>query len=110
MYYLKEQKEKHKTLAQLHANFAPVLPVLLHIAIDFLCTAEDDDVESSAQLLLECQNSIRDLCSVLFEFFGKQIVQPCRDLFEKATSLSVSQSAASTFLTQVESDAACATA
>ena len=51
MHYSKEQKEKVKTLAQFHTDFAPVLQVLLHTAIDFLCTLEDDDVESSEQLL-----------------------------------------------------------
>ena len=55
-------------------------------------------------------SSTRDLCSVLFNFFGKQIAQPRRDLFEKATGLSMSHSAAPRFLTQVESDAACAMA
>ena len=58
-------------------------------------------------MLFECQNSTRDLCSVLFEFFGKHIVQPRCDIFEKATGLSVPQPAALGFLTQVESDAAC---
>ena len=47
---------------------------------------------------------------MLFDFLGKVIVQPRRDIFEKATGLSVSQSAALGFLTQVESNAACAMA
>ena len=90
MYYSKEQKEKDKTLAQLHTDFAPVLQVLLHTAIDSLRTIEDDDVQSPEQLLSELQSSTQDLCSVLFEFLGKVIVQPCCDLFQKATGLSVS--------------------
>ena len=69
MYYAKEQKEKDKTPAQLHTDFAPVLQVLLPIAIDSLRTTEDDDVQSSEQLLSECQRSTRDLCSFLFKFF-----------------------------------------
>ena len=99
-----------KTLAQLHTDFAPVLQVLLYTAIDSLRTTEDDDVQSREQLLSELQSSTQDLCSVLFEFLGKVIVQPRRDIFEKATGLSVSQPAAPGFLTQVESDAACAMA
>ena len=98
MYHSKEQKEKDKTLAQLHTDFAPVLQVLLHTAIDSLRTTEDDDVQSPEQLLSECQSSTRDLCLVLFEFLGKIIIQPRRDIFEKATSLFVSQSAAPGFL------------
>ena len=45
------------TLAQFHTGFAPVLQVLLHTAIDSLHTTKDDDVQSSAQLLSECQSS-----------------------------------------------------
>ena len=45
---------------------------------------------------------------MLFEFLGKCIVQPRRDIFEKVTGLFVSQSAGPSFLTQVEFDAACA--
>ena len=47
---------------------------------------------------------------MLFESLGKNIVQPCRDIFEKVTGLSMSHSAAPSFLTQVESDAICAIA
>ena len=54
MCYSKEQKEKDETLARLHSDFAPVLQILLHNAIDSLRTTEDDDVQSSAQLLSEC--------------------------------------------------------
>ena len=47
---------------------------------------------------------------MLFEFFGKTIVQPHRDLFEKATGLSVSHSTSPGFLTKAESESAMATA
>ena len=43
---------------------------------------------------------------MLFEYFGEHIVQPCRDLFEKATRMKVSQSSDTRFLTQVEATAA----
>ena len=99
MYYWKEH----------HSKELQVLQVLLHTAIDSLRTTEDDDVQSSAQSLSECQSSTRDLCLVRFEFFGKRIVRPC-DIFEKATVLSLSQLAALGFLAQVESNAACAIA
>ena len=110
MYHSKEQKEKDKTLAQFHTDFAPMLQVLLHTTIDALRTTNDDDVQSPEQLLSKCQSSTRDLFLVLFEFFGKHIVQTRREIFEKATGLSLSQSAALVFLRQVESDAACAIA
>ena len=45
-----------------------------------------------------------------FEFLGKTIVQPRRDLFEKATGLSVSHSTRSCFLIRAESESAMATA
>ena len=61
-------------------------------------------------LLSECQNSAFDLCQMLFEFLGKTIVQPRRDLFEKATGLSVSHFTSSSFLTRAESESAMATA
>ena len=57
MYYSKEQKEKDNTLAQFHTDFAPVLHILLHTAIDSLCTTDNDDVQSPEQLLSECQSS-----------------------------------------------------
>ena len=43
---------------------------------------------------------------MLFENYGKIIVQPWCDLFEKATSLRVSQSSAIGFMTRVKADAA----
>ena len=43
---------------------------------------------------------------MLLEYFGKHIVQPRRDLFEKATKMKVSQSSDTGFLTQVEATAA----
>ena len=50
------------------------------------------------------------LCQILFDFFGKIIVQPRRDLFQKATGLSVSHNTSSGFLTGAESESAMATA
>ena len=43
---------------------------------------------------------------MLFKYFGKVIAQPRRDLFEKATSLRVSQSSSMGFMTRVEAEAA----
>ena len=43
---------------------------------------------------------------MLFEYYGKFIAQPCRDLFEKATHLRVSQSSSTGFMTRVEAEAA----
>ena len=43
---------------------------------------------------------------MLFEYFGKHIVQARRDLFEKATRMKVFQSSDTGFLTQVKANAA----
>ena len=43
---------------------------------------------------------------MLFEYYGKHIVQPRRDLFEQATKMQVSFSANTGFLTRVEAAAA----
>mgnify|MGYP001047692992 CR=1 FL=1 len=43
---------------------------------------------------------------MLFEYYGKVIAQPRRDLFSKATGLRVSQSSDTGFMTRVEADAA----
>ena len=43
---------------------------------------------------------------MLFEYFGKHIVPPRRDLFEKATRMKVSQSSHTCFRTQVKAAAA----
>ena len=61
---------------------------------------------TTEQLLEECQQSSDELCTMLFEYFGEHIVQPCRDLFEKATRMKVSQSSDTRLLTQVEATAA----
>ena len=34
LYYNREQKEKSKALVQVHTDFAPVLPVFFHTALD----------------------------------------------------------------------------
>ena len=74
---------------QMHTDFALVLQVLFHVALDACCSP--DGVNVFAESLLEdCQQSIKDLSTMLFEYFGEVIAQPHRDLFEKATSLWVS--------------------
>ncbi len=107
-YYSVEQKSKDDALVKLHKEFAPVLQVLLHTSLQTL--REPDDTHSAETLLSEVQNSAFDLCQILFEFFGKIIVQPRRDIFQKATGLSVSHNTSSGFLTGAESESAMATA
>ena len=107
-YYSVEQKSKDDALVKLHKEFAPVLQVLLHTSLQTL--REPDDTHSAETLLPEVQNSAFDLCQILFEFFGKNIVQPRRELFQKATGLSVSHNTSSGFLTGAESESAMATA
>ena len=41
---------------------------------------------------------------MLFEYYGKVIAQPRRDLFSKATGLRVSQSSDTGFMTRVEAE------
>ena len=73
----------------MHTDFAPVLQVLFHAALN--ASQSPDGVNVSAESLLEdCQQSIEDFATMLFEYYGKIIVQPHCDLFEKATSLWVS--------------------
>ena len=91
--YKKDQLEKDKELVQMHTDFAPVLQVLFHASLDAFRTPDGAGL-SAEKLLEECQQSIEDLSTVLFEYYGKIIVQSRRDLFEKATSLRVSQSSA----------------
>ena len=107
-YYSVEQKSKDDALVKLHKEFAPVLQVLLHTSLQTL--REPDDTHSAETLLSGVQNSAFDLCQILFEFFGKNIVQPRRELFQKATGLSVSHNTSSGFLTGAESESAMATA
>ena len=71
-YYSVEQKSKDDALVKLHKEFAPVLQVLLHTSLQTL--REPDDTHSAETLLPEVQNSAFDLCQILFEFFGKNIV------------------------------------
>ena len=107
-YYSVEQKSKDDALVKLHKDFAPVLQVLLHTSLQTL--REPDDTVSAETLLSDVQNSAFDLCQILFEFFGKTIVQPRREIFQKATGLSVSHNTSSGFLTRAESEAAMTTA
>ena len=51
-YYSKEQKEKDDALVKLHKDFAPVLQVLLHTALQTL--REPGNTVSSDTLLSEC--------------------------------------------------------
>ena len=88
----------------MHTDFALVLPVPFHTALD--CFRTPTDGLTTEQLLEECQQSSEDLCTILFECFGKHIVQPCHDLFEKATQMKVSWSSDTGFLTQVKVNAA----
>ena len=105
LYYSKQQLEKDKELMQMHTDFAPVLQVLFHTALDAFRTP--DGVNVTAESLLEdCQRSIEDLSTMLFEYYGKVIVQPRRDLFSKASGLRVSQSFDTGFMTRVEAEAA----
>ena len=107
-YYSKEQKEKDDALVKLHKDFAPMLQVLLHTTLQTL--REPEGTVFVDTLLSECQRSTFDPCQILFEFLGKTIVQPRRDLFEKATGLSVSHFTSPSFLTRAESESAMATA
>ena len=94
----------------MHTNFAPLLQVLFHAAVDAFRSPSDGAGVTTESLLEDCQQSIEDLATMLFEYYGKTIVQPRRDLFKKATSLRVSQSLAPGFMTRVEADAAMETA
>ena len=47
---------------------------------------------------------------MLFEYYGKVIAQPRRDLFSKASGLQVAQSSDTGFMTKVEAEAAMDTA
>jgi hypothetical protein len=90
---------------QMHTDFAPVLQVLFHAALDAFRSPNGVNV-SAESLLEECQQSIEDLSTMLFEYYGKVIAQPRRDLFSKATGLRVAQSSDNGFMTRVEADAA----
>ena len=74
----------------MHTDFAPVLQVLFHAALDAF-RSPDGAIVSTESLLEDCQQSIEDLATMLFEYYGKIIIQPRRGLFEKATSLRVSE-------------------
>ena len=60
MYYNKQQKEKDDALVKLHKDFALVLQMLLHIALQTL--KEPDDTVFANTLLSKCQSSTSDLC------------------------------------------------
>ena len=89
----------------MHTDFAPVLQVLFHAALNAFRSPDGVNV-STESLLEECQQSIEDLSTMLFEYYGKVIAQPCRELFSKATGLRVAQSSDTGFMTRVEADAA----
>ena len=94
--------------ARLWCKCASTLPqyskCFFHTALD--CFRTPTDGLTTEQLLEECQRSSEDLCTMLFEYFGKHIVQPRRDLFEKATKMKVSESCDTGFLTHVEASTA----
>ena len=73
---------------QMHTDFALVLWVLFHAALDTFRSPNGAHV-SAESLLKDCQQSIEDLATMLFEYYGKVIVQPRRDLFSKAFGLRV---------------------
>ena len=69
----------------MHTDFAQLLQVLFLTELDAFRTP---DAEISAkQLLEECQQSTKDLCTMLLEYFVKHIVLPCHDIFEQATQV-----------------------
>ena len=72
---------------QMHTDFALVLQVLFHTALG--CFRTPADGSTTERLLEECQKSSKHLCTMLFEYFGKHIVRPHRDQFEKATRMKV---------------------
>ena len=75
LYYSKPQLEKDKELMQMHTDFAPVLQVLFHAALDAFRSPDGVNV-SAESLLEECQQSIEDLSTMLFECYDKVIAQP----------------------------------
>ena len=106
--------EKDKELVQMHTSpqyfrYSPIIIIMSHAALDAFRSPDGAGV-SAKSLLEECQQSIEDLATVLFGYYGKIIAQPRRDLYEKATSLRVSQSSAPGFMTRVEAEAALETA
>ena len=62
-------------------------------------------VVSAESLLEDHQQSIEDLSTMLFEYYGKVIIQPCCDLFSKASGIQVSQSSDTGFMTRVKANA-----
>ena len=105
LYYSKQQLEEDERLVQMHTDFAPVFEVLFNVVLDAFRSPDSVNV-SAESLLRDCHQSIEDLSTMLFEYFGKFIAQPRRDLFEKGTSLRVSQSSSTRFMTRVEAEAA----
>ena len=90
----------------MHTDFAPVLQVLFHAALDAFRSPSDGAGLSAEKLLEDCQQSIEDLATMLFEYYGKIIAQPRCGLFFKASGLRVSQPSDTGFMTRVEAEAA----
>ena len=103
----KEQKEKGKILVQLHTNFLASLQVLFHqmaqlarheaptkegfASLDSLPPSSPRALQSSGCRHCRVVHSVdRDLVAALLEFYSKAIMQPRRELFEKATGLPTS--------------------
>jgi hypothetical protein len=65
----------------MHTDFSPVFQVLFHAALDAFRSPDGANV-STESLLKDCQQSIKDLATMLFEYYGKVIVQPSHDLLQ----------------------------
>ena len=59
----------------MHTDFASVLEVLFHAALDAFRSLDGASL-SAEKLLEECQQSIEDLATISFEYFGKTSFNP----------------------------------
>ena len=106
LHYSSEQLATDKRLVQSHEDFSPVLQVLYHMLDTVSRPFEVDNWDAEAEFNVLHRVS-HDLCTMLLEYYGKHIVQPRRDIFEKATGLRVTPGDQSSgFLTAVEADSA----
>ena len=60
----------------MHTEIAPVLQVLFHAALDVFRSPSNGAGVTAESLLKDCQQSIEDLATMLFEYYGNIIVQP----------------------------------
>ena len=106
LFYSSRQLAQDKRVVELHADVSPVYQVLLPAA-DIVTRPDDADSFHLAPSYRDLSFVTYDLCQTLFDFLGKHIVQPRRDIFEKATGLRVTAGdQASGFLTQFEAESA----